>query len=69
MSYEGVATGQFDVATVSHNAAAAKMAPRSMAPPSTVSAGLNHTCITVVDGALGVLVRCLFSKECQGAAR
>ncbi|MGH9354242.1 MAG: hypothetical protein ACRD2G_19105, partial [Terriglobia bacterium] len=56
MSYEGIATGQFDAATISHNAAAAKMAPRSVdgAAVYCFPQDPNHTCVTVVAGTLGV---------------
>ncbi|MGH9345209.1 MAG: hypothetical protein ACRD19_15800, partial [Terriglobia bacterium] len=56
MSYEGLATGQFDATTISHNAAAAKMLPRSVEGSAVYCfpQDPNRTCVTVVDATLGV---------------
>lgn len=56
MTYEGLATGQFDASTISHNAAASKMTPR-MVEGSAVYCfpqDPNSTCVTVVDATTGV---------------
>lgn len=56
MTYEGLATGQFDASTIRHSAEASKMAPRSVdgAAVYCFPQDPNHTCVTVVDATLGV---------------
>lgn len=56
MTYEGIATGQFDASTISRNAAASKMTPQKVEgfPVYCFPQDPNRTCVTVVDATLGV---------------
>lgn len=56
MRYEGVATGQFDAASLRRNAAAARIAPHTVQgfPAYCFPQDPNLTCVTVLDNTLGV---------------
>lgn len=69
MTYEGLASGQFDASTIRHNAEASKMTPRNVdgAAVYCFEQDPNHTCVTVVDATLGVFGPLPFLRQMLAA--